>query len=184
MYTADTAGGENLDAGHMCNNHGGGDGCSTVFPSGYQNRQVTAARFRDSPTGFAQVFNFIFAETCLQPAADHSDRCGDGTVFPDGLLHKQSSLHIFRVGHAVRDDGALQSNNGLACGQCFCNFRRDVEILIHFHNFLRVNYTVLPILFRMASTLKTGLIVSILSMAMDEAARAAIVLPSRSVPCR
>jgi hypothetical protein len=51
MYTADTAGGEDSDAGHMGYDHGAGDGGRTVLALSYDDGQV-------APTALADVICF------------------------------------------------------------------------------------------------------------------------------
>ena len=66
------------------------------------------------------------AQTGLQPAANHGDGGRNRAVLADGVLHQQGSLHIFGVGHAVGDDGALQRHDRLALIKCFFYFVRNI----------------------------------------------------------
>ena len=131
VHTADAAGGEDADAGHIGNDHGGGDGGGAVRAAGNQRRQVASAGLGDAAAGLAEVFDLVTAEARLEAAADDGDRGGHGAVVADGLLDQQRGLHILGVGHAVGDDGALQRDDGLARVERGLYFGGNVKILIH-----------------------------------------------------
>ena len=133
MDTADAAGGEHLNPGHVGDDHGGGDGGSAVLTLGYQNGQVTAAGLGHSGAGLAQIVNFGLGQTGLQAAADDGDGGGDSAVFADDLLHVQGGFHVLGIGHTVGDDGGLQSHHGAALIQSLLHFGSDVQILVERH---------------------------------------------------
>ena len=87
----------------------------------------------DGPALFAEVFNFLGGQSCLQAAADDGDGGGHGTVFPNNALHIQGSFHILGVGHAVGNDGGLQGDNGFAFGNGLGDFGVDIQIAVPIH---------------------------------------------------
>ena len=131
MDAADAAGGEDADAGHVGDEHGGGHCRGPVGLPGYQGGQIPAAGLGDLPAGLAQVFDLLPAEPGLQAAADDGDGGGDSPIVADGLLHQQGGLHILGVGHAVGDDGALQRHHGAALIQSLFDLGRYIKISIH-----------------------------------------------------
>ena len=131
VHTADAAGGEDADAGKVGDNHGGGDGGGAVRTAGHQRRQVAAAGLGDAAAGFAEVFDLVTAEACLEAAADHGDRGGHGAVGADRLLDQQGGLDVFGIRHAVGNDRALQGNDGLPLLQGVLDLRRNIQITIH-----------------------------------------------------
>ena len=133
MDTADTAGGEHLDTGHVSDDHGGGHGGGTVPALGHQNGQVTAAGLGDGRAGLAQIVDLGFGQTGLQTAANNGDGGGNGTVFADDLFHVQGSLHVLRIGHTVGDDGGFQSHHGAALVQSLLHFGSDVQVFVQRH---------------------------------------------------
>ena len=140
MHAADTAGGEHLNAGHVSDDHGGGNGGGTVPALGHQNGQVTAAGLGDGRAGLTQIVDLGFGQTGLQTAANNGDGGGNGTVFADDLLHVQSGLHVLRIGHTVGDDGGFQSHHRAALVQGLLHFGSDVQILIERHvEFLHID---------------------------------------------
>ena len=91
---------------------------TVVAPSfrGAQNSQIAAGGLGDGGALLAEVLNLLCGQTGLQTAADDGDGRGDGAVLADDALDLQSGLHILRIGHAVGDDGGLQSDDGLTGG--------------------------------------------------------------------
>ena len=65
VHTANAAGSKHTDTGHMGNDHGGGNGGSTVLAPGTQNRQVPAGSLGNGLTLFAEIFNLFIGETGL-----------------------------------------------------------------------------------------------------------------------
>ena len=115
----------------MGDHHGGGHGGGAIAALCHQNGQIPAAGLGDGVAALAQIVNLLGGQARLQAAADDGDGGGDGAVFADDLLHVQSSLHILGIGHAVGDDGALQSHHGTALGHCLLHLRCDIQITIH-----------------------------------------------------
>ena len=141
VYAADAAGGEDLDASHVGDYHGGGDGGSAVNSACDERGQVAAAGLGDIVSGLAEVLYFLIGESRFEAAADNGDGRGDCAVFTYGLFDEHSGLNILRVRHTVGNDGALQRDDGLAGIQRFLNLRCYVKILIkHF-------YTNTPLIF-------------------------------------
>ena len=101
---------------------------------GHQGGKIPAAGLGHATAGLAQVFDLLTAQAGLQAAADNSDGGGHRAVFAQRLLHQQSGLHIFRVGHTMGNNGALQGHHGLALCQSLRHFRRYVQIRIHVHH--------------------------------------------------
>ena len=130
MHPADAAGGEDADAGHAGDDHGGGHSGGTVGLPGDQHRQIPAAGLGDAAAGFAEILNLFTAEPGLQAAADDGDGGGNGAVVPEGLLHPQGGFHVLGIGHAVGDDGALQGDDWPALLQGLGHFGRHVKMLI------------------------------------------------------
>ena len=131
MDAADAAGGEDADAGHVGDDHGGGHGGGPVRLPGHQGGQIPAAGLGNLPAGLAQILDLLPAETRFQAAADDGDGGGHGSVVADGLLHQKGGLHILGIGHAVGDDGALQSHHGAALGKSLLHFGRYIKVLVH-----------------------------------------------------
>ena len=131
---ADAARGEDLDARHVGDDHGGGNGGGSVLPLGHQDGEVPAAGLGHARARLAQVINLLVGEARLQAAAQDGDGGGDGSVLPDDGLHLQGGLHILGIGHAVGDDGGLQGHHGLSGGQGLLDLGGDVQILVHVHN--------------------------------------------------
>ena len=187
MHAADAAGGENGDACHVGDHHGGGDGGSAVLTPGAQQCQVPAGSLVNGLALLAEVFNFFRSQTGLQPTADDGDGGGNGAVFPDNPLHVQSGFHILGIGHTVGNDGGFQGNDGLALGNGGGNFGIDVQILVQFHTnhipLLRLKVQPFIRAFSAWADM-AGLMVSADSMAMAPAARPARAVASRSLPSR
>ena len=131
MDAADAAGGEDADAGHVGDHHGGGDGAGAVLAPGHQHRQVTAAGLGDLRALLAEILDLLGGEAGLQPPADDGDGGRDGAVVPDDLLHLQGGLYVLGIGHSVGDDGGLQGHHGLARRQSGGDLGGDVKILVH-----------------------------------------------------
>ena len=127
---ADAAGGEYLDARHVGDNHGGGDGGGPVLPTGAQHGQVPAAGLGDLGPRLAQVLNLLPGAPGLQLSADDGDGGGHRAVLPDDGLHRQGGLHVLGVGHAVRDDGGLQGHHRLSGGKGPGHLGGYVQILV------------------------------------------------------
>ena len=143
VHTADTAGGEYGDPRHVGDDHGGGDGGGAVPTLCHQHRQIPAAGLGNGGAGLAQVVDFLRAQARFQPAADDRDGGGDRTVVPNNLLHVQRCLHILGIGHAVGDDGGLQSHHRAALIQGLAHFRRNVKILVEHENDSSVYHEIL-----------------------------------------
>ncbi len=78
VHTADAAGGEDGNAGHVGDDHGGGNGGSTVLAPGAQHCQVPAGGLGDGLALLAEVLDFLSGQASLQAAADD----GDGAALP------------------------------------------------------------------------------------------------------
>ena len=133
MHAADAAGGENLDARHVGDHHGGGDGGGAVLTPGAQDGDVPAGGLGNGLSLLAEVLDFRSRQTGLQPPADDGDGGGYRAVLPDDLLHVQSSLYVLGVGHTVGDDGGFQRYHRLARGNGGGDFGVDIQILVHVH---------------------------------------------------
>ena len=131
VYAADAAGGENLDARHVGDDHGGGDSGCAVGLSRDQRGQITAAGFGDASSGFAEVFDLLAAQTCLESAADDGDGGGRRAVRANRLLDQQRCFYVLWIGHAMGDDGAFQRDDGLARLQRGLYFGGNIKMLIH-----------------------------------------------------
>ena len=131
MNAADAAGGKDTDTGHVGDHHGGGNGGGAIAALSHQNGQVAAAGLGDGVAALAQIVDLLGGQTSLQAAADDGDGGGHGAVFADDLLHVQSGLHILGIGHAVGDDGALQSHHGTALCHSLLHLGRYIQITIH-----------------------------------------------------
>ena len=128
VHSADAAGGEELDARHMGDHHGGGHGGGAVLAPGADRRQIPAAHLRDLPALFAEVFNLLRGQPRLQPPADDGDGGRHGAVFPDDALHAERRFHVPGIGHAVGDNGGFQRHHRLAGRQRFRNFLTQIQI--------------------------------------------------------
>ena len=143
MYAADAAGGENLDAGHVGNNHGGGNGGSPVLTPGAQYGQIPAGGLGNGLALLAEVLNLLGGKASLQTAADDGDGGRHGTVVPDNLLHSQSGFHVLGIGHTVGDDGGLQSHHRLTGSQRFGYLGFYIQILVQHNHSPFLSYVVM-----------------------------------------
>ena len=134
VHAADAAGGENGDARHVGDHHGGGDGGGAVLAPGAQNRQIPAGGLADGSALLAEVFNFLRGQTGFQPPADDGDGGRNRPVLPDDFLHVQRRFQILGIGHSVGDNGGLQSHHRLAGSQCLRHFRFYIQILFIIHS--------------------------------------------------
>ena len=130
MHAADAAGGEDLDASHVGDHHGGGHGGGAVSPLGDQHSQVPAGSLGHGLALLAQVLDLVLGQAGLQAAAQNGDGSGDCAVGTDDLLDLEGGLHVLGVGHPVGDDGGFQGYDGLALGHGLGNFGIHVKILI------------------------------------------------------
>ena len=87
----------------------------------------------DGPALFAEVFNLLRGQACLQAAADNGDGGRHGAVFPDNALHVQSSFHVLGIGHAVGNDGGFQGDNRLSLRNGLGYFGIYIQIFVHVH---------------------------------------------------
>ena len=134
VHAADAAGGEDLDARHVGDDHGGGDGGGSVPSLGHQDGEIPAAGLGHARAGLAEIVNLLGGEARLQAAAQDGDGGGDGPVLPDDGLHLQGGFHVLGIGHAVGDDGGFQGHHRLSGFQGFLDFGGDVQILVHVHD--------------------------------------------------
>ena len=115
VHTADAAGCEYFDTRHGRQHHGGGHRrCTRLFSSNYK-RHIAAADFDGLLTELAKHLNIWRAKAYLQMPVHDGNGCGHRTVGADFRFYPQRSLHILRIGHAVRDDRGLQRHYWLAC---------------------------------------------------------------------
>ena len=133
VYAADAPGGKDLDAGHVGDDHGSGDGGGAVLAAGHQHGQIPAAGLIDGVALLAQILDLLGGQTGLQTTAQNGDGGGHGAVLADDGFDLESGLHILRVGHAVGDDGGFQGDDRLAGGDGGGHLGGDVEILVHRH---------------------------------------------------
>ncbi len=133
---ADAASGEDFDARHVGDHHGGGDGGGAVGLAGAQHRQIPAAGFGDGLALLAQVLDLLLGAAGLQAAAQDGDGGGHRAVVPDDLLHLEGGLHVLGIGHAVGDDGGLQGHHGLAGSDGLGHLGGHVQILGEIHGCL------------------------------------------------
>ena len=191
MHAADAAGGEHLDAGHVGDDHRGGDGRCAVFAAGAQDSQIAAGGLGDGGALLAEVLDLLFGQTGLQTAADDGDGRGDGAVLTDDALDLQGGLHILRIGHAVGDDGGFQSDDGLTGGNGLGDLGLYVKKLVELHDKdppvsrienLQIYSAAMRL--RTVSADMAGLMVSSPSMAIAAAAAAARAVSASAVPSR
>ena len=131
VHAADAAGGKDVNASHVGNDHSGGDGGSAVCSACDERGQIAAAGLGDAAAGLAEVLDLLMAQTCLETAADDGDGRGDCAVIADGLLDEKRGLDVLGIGHAVGDDGALKSDDGAAFIEGGLDFGGNVQILVH-----------------------------------------------------
>lgn len=109
--SADSAGGEEADAGAVGGEHRPGNGGAAAFPLQDGGGKVAAADFADVCLA-GQAFQFGVA----QAEADFSVQDGDGgrlsAVLAHDALHLAGELQVLRAGQAVGDDGRFEGNNG------------------------------------------------------------------------
>ena len=133
MHAADAAGGKNGDARHVGDHHRRGDGGRTVHAARADDRQVAARDLGDAAPGLAEVGDLLLGQTRLQAAAEDSDGGGHCAVVAQSLLNEQRRLHIFRIGHAVRDDRALERDDRAAVRKRLLHLGCDVQIFVQIH---------------------------------------------------
>ena len=85
-------------------------------------------------TLLAQVLDLLGAQAGLQAAAQDGDGRGHRAVVPDDLLHLQSGLYVLGIGHAVGDDGGLQSHHRLTGRNSSGYFRGYIQKLVQIHH--------------------------------------------------
>ena len=105
-----------------------------VFAAGAQDSQIAAGGLGDGGALLAEVLDLLCGQTGLQTAADDGDGRGDGAVLADDALDLQGGLHILRIGHAVGDDGGLQSDDGLTGGNGLGDLGLYVKKLVELHD--------------------------------------------------
>ena len=123
---ADAAGCKQRDAGHGGTNHGGCHGSGPVAPHGQQHGQVPARGLGDVLC-LPQEHQLLLRKAHLDFSVEHGNGGGQGSVGADGGLTGARRLHIFRVGHAVGDDGRLQRHNRLPVFEGGRHLRRHVQ---------------------------------------------------------
>ena len=122
MHAADSTGGKYLDAGHCGDDHGCGHGGGSVLAAGDEHGQIAARSLGHGLAFAAQVLDFVGRAACFEFAADDGDGGGHGTAVTDGLFDFEGGFHILRIGHAVGDDGGLESDHGTALVKCLLHF--------------------------------------------------------------
>lgn len=63
---------------------------------------------------FCNEVKFFLRESDMRHTLDDSDRRRRGSVCTNHSLHFNGGPKILRIGHAMTDDGAFQSNNRLS----------------------------------------------------------------------
>ena len=132
MHTADAAGGEEADARHGGDDHGGGDGRRAGHAGGEIDSHVAAADLADT-LSLAHDEQLVRVQADLQLAAHDGGRRGDGALCADDLLDLVCKLYVLRIGHAVAQNGGFQRDDGLARGQRFLDLRGDGQIVFQIH---------------------------------------------------
>ena len=74
-----------------------------------------------------EISDLILRETDLDPTVDNGNRRRGGAVVANDLLDCDSSFEIVGVGHSVRDNGALECNQGLLLVEGGLHFVREAE---------------------------------------------------------
>ena len=133
MHAADAAGGKDLNARHVGDHHRRGDGGRTVRAARADDRQVTARDLGDLAPALAEVGDLLLGQAGLQAAAEDGDGGGHCAVVAQGLLDEQRRLHIFRIGHAVGDDRALERDDRAAVCERLLHLGCDVQIFVQIH---------------------------------------------------
>ena len=131
VNAADAAGRKDLDAGHVGDDHRCGDGRCAVSAACDDCCQVAAGYLCDLASGLAEVLDLLGGEAGLESAADDGDRRGHRAVIAYRFLDQHRRFDVFRIGHAVGDDRALERYDGLAFRQRLLYFGGDVKIFIH-----------------------------------------------------
>ena len=134
VHAADAAGGKDLNACHVGDHHRRGDGGGAVRAARADDRQVAAGDLGDLAPGLAEVGDLLLGQAGLQAAAEDGDGGGHGAVVAQGLLDEQGRLDVFRIGHAVGDDRALERDDRAAVRERLLHLGCDVQIFVHVHN--------------------------------------------------
>ena len=101
--TTDAARRKDPDTSQIGDDHGGSDGCGSVQAFGQDEGDVAAAGLDDIVAG-TEVFDFFPGQSDLELAFDDGDGRRDCAIVTDNLFHRQGSLDVFRIGHAMGDD--------------------------------------------------------------------------------
>ena len=133
MHAADAAGGKDLNACHVGDHHRRGDGGGAVRAARADDRQIAAGDLGDLAPGLAEVGDLLLGQAGLQAAAEDGDGGGNGAVVAQGLLDEQGRLDVFRIGHAVGDDRALERDDRAAVRERLLHLGCDVQIFVHVH---------------------------------------------------
>ncbi len=130
MHAADAPGDEDFDAGQGGADHGRGHGGGAQLALGQHVGQVAAAHLDRIRRGTQQL-QLVVGQADADLAADDGDGGRHGARVADHLLDFARGVHVLRIGHAVRDDGRLQGDDGLAGGACAGDFGRKEEEGLH-----------------------------------------------------
>ena len=129
VHAADAAGGKDGDARHVGDHHRRGDGGGAVR----DDRQVAAGDLGDLAPALAEVGDLLLGQAGLQAAAEDGDGGGHCTVVAQGLLDEQRRFDVFRIGHAVGDDRALERDDRAAVCERLLHLGCDVQIFVQIH---------------------------------------------------
>ncbi len=114
---ADTAGGEDADAGEVGRDHGGGDG-GGAGAAGLDGIGEVGGGKLQRLAGLAPASPGGAVEADADPAVDHRDRRRHRTGGAHLGLDGERGVEIVRPRHAVADDGGFQRHHRSSVGEC------------------------------------------------------------------
>ena len=113
---ADTAGGEDPDAGPVGGEHRGGNSGRSKEARGQHGAHVPEGGL-GHPVGGAESFEFVVGQPHPEQAVHQRDGCGHGAPGAHEGLAGERRLHVSGIGHSVGDDRRLEGHDRSPGGQ-------------------------------------------------------------------
>ncbi len=115
VHAADAARDEHVDAGQAGADHGGGHGGGAQAALGQHVGQVAPAHLHGVGRG-AEQFELGGVQADADLAVDDGDGGRHGARAADHVFDFLRGRDVLRVGHAMRDNGGLEGDDGFAGG--------------------------------------------------------------------
>ena len=130
MDAADPAGDEDADAGGVREQHRRRHRRAAVRAARHRVRQVAPRHLADR-AGVAELreaLELVVAEPADADAVEHGDRARQRARVAHDRLDGARHLEVFRVRHAVRDDGRLERDDRAVVGDGVADVGADAEV--------------------------------------------------------